>query len=231
MSETVEILCPVCSDPVPPKAKTGPRRKYCSTRCRQLANKPSRDDVERTNALARLRNEKIRANTVRTCPVCQETFTPVKSLAKKYCSDKCLRKATKYSKTRICSIGECENPVVARGLCHRHCAKEYRAEGRIQDQSWDHPRKQKNYQLRLKRLDGAKNGDPVMLRKIIARGDKTCPECGEEIDLSIEYPNPMYRTIDHKKPLAKGGKHTLSNCQLMHFKCNAEKGVRLSAKA
>lgn len=230
MSENEEARCPVCCDPVPPKGKTGPRKKYCTERCNQIANKPSPDAYKRQRERQLRLNAEIRANTVRTCPVCDATFTPEKSLAKKYCSRKCLRKATKYSKSRSCSVDGCDLPTMTRGKCAAHSHREGRDLGIRKDQPWN-PRRKRNYQVRMGRLDGAKNGDPVMLKKLIARGDRTCPECGNEIDLTIGYPHPMYRTIDHKKPLAKGGTHTLSNCQLMHFQCNAAKGVRLSERA
>ena len=115
-------------------------------------------------------------------------------------------------------------------MCNAHYRQVLRSTGREKNPEWS-PRRQKNYATRLERLDGAKNSDPAMLQALISRGDRLCPECGEEIDLSLEYPHPMYRTIDHIIPLARGGKHELANCQLMHYRCNASKGVRLSAKA
>lgn len=230
MSENEEIRCPICCDPVPPKGKTGPRKKYCTERCKRLANKPSPDAYKRQKERQLRLSAEIRASTVKTCPVCDATFTPEKSLAKMYCSHQCYRKATKYSKSRTCTESDCDLPVATRDLCNVHSRRENRVTGQEKPKQWDEKSKA-NYRLRLERLGGARNSDPAMLKKLIARGDKDCPECGEEIDLTLEYPHPMYRTIDHKKPLAKGGKHTLSNCQLMHAQCNASKGVRLSEKA
>lgn len=230
MSKKHAKTCPACGDEIPPKGRTGPQKTYCSNRCRRSKYRAP-DYKLRLNEAARRRDAEIRAKTVKTCPVCDETFTPIKSLAKMYCSKKCLRKATKLSKSQTCSVDGCSSPTANRGKCVAHYKREDRATGKLKDLPWDSPSRQRSYRIRLERLDGARNSDPVMLKKLIARGDKVCPECGEEIDLTIEYPHPMYRTIDHKKPLAKGGKHTLSNCQLMHAQCNASKGVRLSEKA
>lgn len=130
------------------------------------------------------------------------------------------------SKTETCSEVGCGRPRRANGLCNAHYRRTLRAAGREKNPEWDE-RAKRNYATRRDRLDGAKNSDSTMLRALIHRGDSICPECGEKIDLSLEWPHPMYRTIDHKIPLARGGKHDLANCRLMHYQCNVAKGVRL----
>ena len=211
---------------MPPKGRTGPRRKYCTDECKRTANKPTAEAYERKKLVQRQKAAVLRAAISKVCPQCGDTFTPKKSRARIYCSNKCYRAGTKYSKSRTCSVQGCDSPVANRGMCLAHDRRAARADGREKPKIWD-DKGRKNYQIRRERLGGAQNGDSAMLRALIQRGDRVCPECGVEIDLSLEYPNPMYRTIDHKIPLARGGKHELANCQLMHYQCNVAKGVRL----
>lgn len=44
--------------------------------------------------------------------------------------------------------------------------------------------------------------------------------------LCKEWVAPRYASIDHVKPLSKGGEHTMNNVQLTHLKCNLRKGNR-----
>lgn len=224
MPDPLIISCPECANPIPEKGRTGPRKKYCSTRCKRKANKRVALAAEmdaRTKARQESRSQ---------CQTCGCEFVPERRIDQVYCSPDCRPPSAEHSLSALCEREGCDRPRQARDLCKPHYRREARADGREKRKIWD-DKGRKNYQVRLERLDGANNSDPVMLRALIRRGDRDCPECGEEIDLSLEYPHPMYRTIDHIIPLAKGGKHILSNCQLMHYQCNAAKGVRLSAKA
>lgn len=68
----------------------------------------------------------------------------------------------------------------------------------------------------------AKNGGPrdfIPLNDLFLRDRGTCQICGQEClrkDASM----------DHVKPLSKGGFHTWDNVQLAHLKCNKIKGNR-----
>lgn len=50
-----------------------------------------------------------------------------------------------------------------------------------------------------------------------------CPLCGEPIDLTIEHPDPMCRSLDHIKPMSLGGGHVQENVQWSHLGCNLRK--------
>lgn len=41
-----------------------------------------------------------------------------------------------------------------------------------------------------------------------------------------KYPESLSASLDHRVPLAKGGKHSMANCQLAHLDCNVLKGAR-----
>lgn len=61
---------------------------------------------------------------------------------------------------------------------------------------------------------------------LVERDGTDCPLCGEVIDLTLRYPNPMSRSVDHIIPWSKGGPNELSNYQLAHLRCNIRKQNR-----
>ena len=64
-------------------------------------------------------------------------------------------------------------------------------------------------------------------RRVIARMKPPCGICGEPIDYSLHYLDPMAYTVDHIIPLAKGGSDELDNKQAAHRDCNRGKSDRL----
>lgn len=58
-------------------------------------------------------------------------------------------------------------------------------------------------------------------KKIIFTTQTVCGICGKPVDMTLKYPHPMAKTIDHIVPIDKGGHPSdLSNLQLAHFTCN-----------
>jgi 5-methylcytosine-specific restriction endonuclease McrA len=52
-----------------------------------------------------------------------------------------------------------------------------------------------------------------------------CVLCGQPIDLSLKWPDPMCFTADHITPVDKGG-HNLGPLQPMHATCNRARGTK-----
>lgn len=85
-----------------------------------------------------------------------------------------------------------------------------------------------------------KNGDAdfsITLDKLIKRDENICHICGHECDKTdYKYVNDSfitgntYPSIDHVKPISKGGKHTWDNVKLAHFRCNSIKSDKLEYK-
>lgn len=69
--------------------------------------------------------------------------------------------------------------------------------------------------------------EPYSRQAVYDRDGGDCQLCGEHIDLSISYPDPMYFSIDHVIPLSKGGHDHFDNVQSAHMICNQEKKDRL----
>ena len=63
---------------------------------------------------------------------------------------------------------------------------------------------------------------------IFDRDQWICGLCSLPIDKSLQYPHPMYRSLDHIIPLSRGGGHTRDNVQAAHLRCNKVKNGRLS---
>lgn len=135
------------------------------------------------------------------------------------------RQAPKHSTTTFCTEAGCERFRMARGFCSMHWKRWARSEGMIKDAPWD-DRRRDNYHKRRARAKGADYGARAFLGDVIERDGTDCSLCGEVVDMSVAWPDPLSKSIDHVVPLSKGGAHELSNCRLAHLGCNVRKGNR-----
>lgn len=60
-------------------------------------------------------------------------------------------------------------------------------------------------------------------KKIILATQSVCGICGQPVDKTLKYPDPMSPTVDHIIPCARGGSDELDNLQLAHRYCNRNK--------
>lgn len=63
-------------------------------------------------------------------------------------------------------------------------------------------------------------------RQTIKRSGAGCHICGQPIDYSLPYLDPMAFEVDHLVPLARGGADDLSNKRAAHRRCNSTKRTR-----
>lgn len=59
--------------------------------------------------------------------------------------------------------------------------------------------------------------------EVFERDGWLCGICGDPVDRRLTYPDPMSASLDHIKPLSKGGGHLRSNAQCAHWECNVRK--------
>lgn len=59
--------------------------------------------------------------------------------------------------------------------------------------------------------------------EIFERDNWRCHICGGAVDPLAKLPDMYSASLDHIKPIAKGGAHTKSNVKCAHFICNARK--------
>ena len=66
-------------------------------------------------------------------------------------------------------------------------------------------------------------------RKTVLTTQDVCGICGNLVDKTLKWPNPLSPTIDHIIPIIKGGHPTdLHNLQLAHWCCNRQKSDKLA---
>lgn len=76
--------------------------------------------------------------------------------------------------------------------------------------------------------DGTHQGMFEANKKRIYASQNICGICGKPVDMSLKYPHPMSKTIDHIIPIAKGGHPSdLDNLQLAHWTCNRQKSDKI----
>lgn len=100
-------------------------------------------------------------------------------------------------------------------------------------------RKRANYIIqntrRRAKINNALIDKDITLRKLFERDNGKCHICGGVCDWadygeknSRFVAGKSYPTIDHIKPLSKGGSHSWGNVKLAHFGCNSAKGASLN---
>jgi len=77
--------------------------------------------------------------------------------------------------------------------------------------------------LRRVRLEDAttERFDPI---DIYERDQWRCQLCGEAVEPTLRWPDPLSPSLDHIQPLVAGGEHSRANTQLAHWICNVRKG-------
>lgn len=133
----------------------------------------------------------------KTCPECREQFNPATWSRQVYCTVRCRRSAC-----------------LRRILKDPRRAAARKALWRTYSKSEAYRLGQKNHKAR--RRTAERKGDNISLadwKALVARFDGKCAYCRQELPL----------TMDHVKPLIKGGEHVLSNIVPACAKCNATK--------
>jgi hypothetical protein len=63
-------------------------------------------------------------------------------------------------------------------------------------------------------------------RARIAKTKANCGICGDPIDYTLKWPDPMCFVVDHVKAVTKGGADRITNKQAAHNTCNSTKRAR-----
>jgi 5-methylcytosine-specific restriction endonuclease McrA len=104
------------------------------------------------------------------------------------------------------------------------CAAEY--EPTHDRQKYCSDRCQNRYRHINRTKPGQYRGELIALCDVYRRDEGKCQLCGDPVDLSIRWPDPLSASLDHVVPQSKGGPHTFSNVQLAHLSCNSRKHNR-----
>jgi hypothetical protein len=76
------------------------------------------------------------------------------------------------------------------------------------------------------RENGFEKIDPL---EVFRRDGWVCGICNKPIDRAASYPHPLSASVDHIKPVSKGGSHTLANVRCAHLSCNMKKSNKEAA--
>lgn len=220
-----QFECKCCSKWFLPK--TNNRTSYCSRDC---AFKDMR------------RQEPIRkVSSLEACEFCEACGLRIEQprSGKKYCgSDECNRErkrlATLDYYNANYAVGEvkytcflCETEFVrhARGThpnsghrtyCSKRCRKKVASrERRFNGRGGQNERRESRIR--------AATVERVRPHVVLKRDNWLCYICGERCDPEAKWPDPLYPTIDHVIPIAKGGEHSYANVKCACFGCNSAK--------
>jgi 5-methylcytosine-specific restriction endonuclease McrA len=63
-------------------------------------------------------------------------------------------------------------------------------------------------------------------REVFERDRWKCQICKRKVRRDVEWPHPLYPTLDHVVPVSEGGAHTRANARLACWECNNARGNR-----
>ncbi len=240
--------CDVCGAPMTKKPGRGRWPHYCGSDCLVAAR------TERRRARPhRYRSGRVAPTGVRTCPTCASDFEcgpgTGRAAQARYCSLACNRRAFYRLKEqgqqkcarcarefvghdfrRYCSV-ECRDwhePVPAGPCIDCGEPSDGRSPGPVGYLCAYHRRKRharmnrrKNIRRRTTRVV-----DIFDVFDVGERDDWICHLCNEAVNPDLPGNARQGPTVDHLRPLARGGIDALSNVKLAHWICNVRRGER-----
>lgn len=158
-----------------------------------------------------------------TCARCREYLRRSGRLPPLTCSICDTPLPRPLGRLRVCSTRcrNARNRQTADPAKRRASDRRYKAANPEKFKGWTDSRRDA-YQRRRAKKAGAPLGAKVSWRDLWAAGGD-CGICGELVDATVRWPDPMSGSLDHIVPLARGGAHDPSNVQLAHLRCNIAK--------
>lgn len=115
------------------------------------------------------------------------------------------------------------NPFRLNGFCDLECAQA----------EWSRVSADKSYVNGVRKrleLSGAEVDESISRREVFRRFEGRCYICKIDTHWTIEGTwDPLLATVDHIKPVSKGGSHTWENVALACLICNVRKGTKYSS--
>ena len=156
------------------------------------------------------------------CPDCKERIRleAKKQRAEQRTKELAAKRAAELAKPKTCK--ECGKVFHSEYETAAYCSHECRRKAENRRAA-----KHQGHRKRARRA-GVEYTSGITLSKLIERDGGICHICGQPIDEHDKQwgtSGPMYPSIDHVKPISKGGGHTWGNVRLAHCICNSIKGV------
>lgn len=167
------------------------------------------------------------------CVVCDTVFSYEKLRAgrlRRCCSDQCKDIRSRRSlKSRACLT--CAQPFfppyLSRDSAMRgfgaYCSLSCRPQVVLARRYEDRAERRRASEHRRRAALKAAVSERFSPTEVFQRDRWICALCGEPVDKSLRFPEPMSASLDHRVPLALGGDHTRANTQCSHWLCNSRK--------
>jgi 5-methylcytosine-specific restriction endonuclease McrA/predicted nucleic acid-binding Zn ribbon protein len=239
---SAERTCVVCSTTMMADRST---QRYCSQRCRHLAETARRQaarglpDGVRCEVCSALVQGKGRK---RWCsnecksegrqreqdrrladrPPCRRCGGPIPAERFTFCSDQCRLEAARPR--RFCL--DCSVVIEEKGV--RRCPPCRKASAAAQLANFIEYRRLNRKAVKAAdraRRRGARTAERFDPAVVFKRDGYKCQICGDRLAMKQKFPHPKSPTIDHIVPIAAGGLHELRNVQAAHMMCNSLKGA------
>lgn len=161
-------------------------------------------------------DEAIQKEFTKTCPICGKEFA-AKNTGIKYCSTTCHKRAATgkgpYKKPHTCNCIVCGKEFETIRDDAKTCSRKCNA-------AWSRIDRNKRY-THLKKI--GKFDASITLPNVYDAFDGVCQMCGQKLYFDGDSNGDKYPSIDHIKPISKGGSHTWDNVQLLCRGCNVIK--------
>lgn len=217
--------CDGCGADLPSMKYRGNPRKWCSEACRVRTyyrrNKEKREDQRRKSRERAALHAAIENAAKGPIPNCVYCGGPKRRRFGRYCNSPECQSVGRRDADALppdCSEPGCGQPMLVRRLCQTHYMMGWRAANPGKASEINHRRRARLKEAFVEDVD---------LMVVLERDGWVCGICGEDIPRDVKWPHPLYRSLDHVVPLAKGGTHEYTNAQGAHVLCNAAKGDRL----
>lgn len=95
----------------------------------------------------------------------------------------------------------------------------------VRERRWKkkNPEKARIAQERYKMQKKSAFVEDVDKIKVFESNGWVCQLCYKPVDKELPWPHPYSKSLDHIRPLSKGGMHSYANVQLAHLRCNISK--------
>lgn len=199
-----------CDNTFKPQGAGKLTKRYCSKRCRGKVNEAS--DTRKASR--------------RAYDATDAAKDAKRAYSDRYRADPKVREATRTQRTNYAS-----KPIVAEARAKYLADPKVKAARVIQQAEYgasvvgrarSSRKSQKRRALKLNAFI-----EHVDLALLIKQQNDCCSLCGLQFEGT--YPNPLSPSLDHTKPLSKGGEHSYANTTAAHLRCNVSKGARLVA--
>lgn len=206
---TRTITCPQCSNKYSVPKENGVSNFLCRD-CR-VKNKQAKH-IGRYTSLIGWHN-KVYIHTCKQCGSYYITNTNIKTY---YCSRscKCESKRNPFVQKRCKECGKHFSTFKSNQVfCSDNCCNKYGY-------------RQKEIIRRNKIVSNGRVDWDISIKRLLKRDGRDCYICKHPMKFNADTNDPFYPSIEHVKPISKGGTHTWDNVKLAHRKCNWEKGTK-----